>query len=327
MTASNPVEPLYSVDKPTFPEKAEKLIAEYENLVELGASRTTRMILEALTILAQESSAPTTTELLEEINAAARYFRRTRGRLTPSIENALRIILEGTDEYAKSGLAEVQALIKERSEAFNRESVRNTNRIAQSAAALMPNGAKVMTYDYSGTVLAALKKAADDGKCLHIIIPESRTLDGGHPIQKKVVSWGHQAHFIADAVIGYYMRGTDVVFEGVETLLANGDFLGTPGTFTVGLLAKHFDVPFYALTETIKIAANTLYQPFPETPNRWLDALFEHPASFGKPEAVSVESPGLEQVPAEFITAYITERGQLPPQAIEHEARRLLGEH
>jgi ribose 1,5-bisphosphate isomerase len=327
MTPSKSDEPLYGVDMPAFPDRAQKLIEEYENLVELGASRTIRMILEALTIVAQDTSALTTTELLEEIGAAARYFKRTRGRLTPSVENALDIVLEGIDGLKESELAEVQTLIQERSEAFSRESIRNTNRIAQSAADLIPDGAKVMAYDYSGTVIASLQKAADDGKSLLIIVPESRTLDGGRPIIEKVVSWGHQTHFIADAVIGYYMRETDIVIEGVEALFANGDFLGTPGTFTVGLLAKHFKVPFYALTETLKISALTLYQPFPETPNRWLDTVFDHPTSFGKPEAVSVASPGLERIPANFITAYITERGQLPPQAIWHEARRLFGEH
>ncbi len=318
------VEP--SVALPLLPPRARARVEEYESLRELGASQTVRMINEALTILAAEGSFQTSAEMLAVVRQAAEYFRQTRGRITPAVGNALNRILQGSEGMAGNSLAEARQSLADRVAAFNRESLDNTARIAGMAAALLSDGSRVLAYDYSGTVMAALERAGEEGKRLRLIVPESRTLNGGRPIADRAVEWGHRVAFIADAVIGHFMKEADLVMEGVETLLANGDFLGTPGTFTVSLLARHFRVPFYALTETLKIAPQTLYVPLAPAPHRSLTEVFDYPRSFSKPLAVSVDSPGLERVPAEDITAYITERGILPPLAIWHEARRWLGE-
>lgn len=311
---------------PPLPPKARALVEEYENLRELGASKTVRMITQVLVLLAVETPFQTSGDLIAAVQQAAEYFRQTRGRITPAVGNTLNRVLHGLDTFTERSLVETQQLILDRVEALNRDSVANTARIATYAANLLSPGMRVLAYDYSGTVMAALKQASEDGKRLQIIVPESRTLNGGRPIADRSVEWGHTVAFIADATIGHFMADADVVLEGVETLLASGDFLGTPGTFTVGLLAYHFRVPFYALTETIKIAPNSLYGLIEPVATRWLADVFDYPRSFPKPEAVSVESPGLERIPAKYVTAYITEGGILPTQAIWYEARRLLGE-
>lgn len=311
---------------PSLPPKARALVDEYESLRELGASKTVRMINDVLALLAVEGTFQTSIELIAATQQAAEYFRQTRGKITPAVGNALNQVLNGLESFGGRDLLTTRSFVAERVSAFNRESLANTARIAGYAASLLSDGMQVLAYDYSGTVMATLKQASEVGKRLQVIVPESRTLNGGRPIADKAIEWGHSVAFIADAVIGYFMPQADIVLEGVETLFANGDFLGTPGTFTVGLLARHFGVPFYALTETLKIAPQTLFGPVAPVATRWLADIFDHPRSFSKPEAVSVESPGLERVSAEYVTAYVTERGLLPPQAIWYEARRLLGE-
>lgn len=309
---------------PPLPPKAYAIVEQYESLRELGASKTVRMINEVLAMLATEGQFESSGKLISTVQKAAEYFRQTRGIITPAVGNALNWILRDLEAYENRNLIELQQFIHDRVEEFNRASVINTKRIASYAARLLTDGMKVIAYDYSGTVMASLQQAGDEGKRLQIIVPESRTLNGGRPIADLAVEWGHTIHFIADATISHYIKDSRIVLEGVETLLANGDFLGTPGTYTVSLLAAHFQVPFYALTETLKIATGSLFGPIAPVGNRWLENVFDYPDSFPKPEMVSVESPGLENVPAKFISAYITENGVIPPQAIWYEARRLL---
>lgn len=308
---------------PPLPSSARSLVEEYESLRELGASRTVRMINEVLAILATEGEFASEVDLLRAILQAADYFRRTRGGVTPAVGNTLDRVFEGIDARKGQGLLAMRQFIVGRTEALNQESLQNTARIARYGANLLSSLTHVLAYDYSGTVMAALQQASEDGKVLHLVVPESRTLNGGRPIADQAVRWGHSVSFIADAVIGAFMPRVQVVLEGVETLVADGAFMGTPGTFTVALLAHHFRVPFYALTETLKIAPDTLYGALPEVAGRSLAAVFDYPDSFPKPKAVSVESPGLERIPAEFVTAYITERGLLLPHAVWQEACEL----
>ena len=82
----------------------------------------------------------------------------------------------------------------------------------------------------------------------------------------------------------------------------------------VAVMAHHFQVPLYAPTELNKFDFRSLTGEFREL--KWFDL----PAISGNDpilehEAITVKCQDLDFVPPNFITAFITEMGVLPPSA------------
>src|SRR5581483_11366265 len=92
-------------------------------------------------------------------------------------------------------------------------------------------------------------------------------------------------------------------------IAANGDVANKIGTYTVAVLAKEHNIPFYvaAPISTIDLATPDGSGIPIEQRNR---AEVTHIA--GKaitPEGVGIENPAFDVTPAKYVTAIVTERG------------------
>jgi len=116
---------------------------------------------------------------------------------------------------------------------------------------------------------------------------------------------------ICDNMAGYLMsKGEiDCVIVGADRIAANGDVANKIGTYTVAVLAREHNIPFYvaAPISTIDLSLSDGAQiPIEERDVREITHLKDIQLA---PEGISVRNPAFDVTPHRLVTAIITERG------------------
>ena len=161
---------------------------------------------------------------------------------------------------------------------------------------------------------AALAKGNEK---LELVVPESRTCDGGLPILRQGMELARRLWLIPDVTLAFAMPRCDAVLVGVETFFSDGSFTNTVGSLTIAVVANHFAVPFYAVTDLTKadLAGSKDIQP-----QRTFSQPLTGRSELTDEDRIETSYPPLEAVPARLLTAYITEKGIVDPARIRSVA-------
>lgn len=298
MTDSTDLPPLPHLSPP-----AQSLLDDILGTKVLGASRNIRQINDLFCLAVEDRASASADELRATLRQLGDYFIATRGKNTPAIGNAIRWVLRGLDEASQ-----VRDFIHARRDAFNQRSLENARRMAEAGAALFANMRTLLPFDYSSTMLAILQRMAEEGHACHLIVLESRVLDGGRPIAQEATRWGHTVTFVPDMAFDALLPQAEAVLIGAETLQADGGIWNTIGSRAIAALARPSNIPFYVATELIKIDPQSLGgHPRLIRPHDFSQLLGRETFDFR--ERISCVTPDLDLTPAELITAYITEYG------------------
>ena len=200
-------------------------------------------------------------------------------------------------------------------------------------AALIPQGARILTYCNTGalataghgTALGVVRSAKDKG--ISVIACETRPyLQGARLTAWECVQEGIPCTLITDNMAGHLMsRGeVDLVIVGADRIAANGDAANKIGTYTLSVLARRHALPFY-------VAAPLSTFDFSIADGSAID-IEERPAAEvtgyrgvrWAPEGVRVRNPAFDVTPAELITALICEKGVVTGPNRERLARLAL---
>jgi ribose 1,5-bisphosphate isomerase len=311
---------------PTMPPSVQEKIAELESLEILGATRQLHIVADALVMLAEQHDGEPE-DLAREARELSDYLISTRGQASQAIGNTLNLMLEGLEERAK--LSPTSADLRAWLVAMVREYEDATHNwmrdLTEYGANLLSGRRRVLAYDYSSSVARILRSAEERGEELTVVVPESRILDGGAKYVSDLQDTQLLFELIPDSAVGEAVRHCDVVFEGAETLSAEGGCYNTVGTLLTALAAKYWTVPFYVASTLIKIDAKTLegrQRPIPSVDLR--DSLSsDYPPVLGS--RIRTSCPELDYTPPELITSFITEVGILPPSALWQHAIRFSG--
>jgi methylthioribose-1-phosphate isomerase len=200
------------------------------------------------------------------------------------------------------------------------EDVRRNRELGELGAALVPDGARVMTLCNTGslacagwgTALGVIRSAHERGAGVQVWVPETRpVLQGSRLTAWELALLRIPATVVADSAAASVMaRGeVDCVIVGADRIAANGDVANKVGTYSLAVVASHHHVPFYvaAPTSTIDVACESGAQiPVERRPA-------DEIAFFGGrrvvPEGVEVDNPAFDVTPASLVTAIVTERG------------------
>jgi methylthioribose-1-phosphate isomerase len=123
---------------------------------------------------------------------------------------------------------------------------------------------------------------------------------------------------ITDNMAGSVMRlgHVDLVIVGADRIAANGDVANKVGTYSVAVLAKAHEIPFYvaAPLSTIDLGTPDGGQiPIEERSDREVTHVG---TSRLTPEGARIRNPAFDVTPAKYVTAIVTERGiARPPYA------------
>jgi methylthioribose-1-phosphate isomerase len=186
-------------------------------------------------------------------------------------------------------------------------------------ADLMPRQGRVMTQCNAGalatagigTALGVIRTAFEQGKKLHVFVPETRPyLQGARLTAWELHKGGIPLTLITDNMVGHFLKTGEVaaVVTGADRVAANGDTANKIGTYQIAVLAKENNVPFY-----IAAPVSTFDLSIPDGDHIPIEerSVAEVTHFQGVPIAPDVHAahPAFDVTPARYIAAIITERG------------------
>ena len=311
---------------PKLPREAMDLVDILYSGKTLGASRNMRQINEIFMTIARTWKGTSAKELVETVRGTGNYIAKTRGKNTPSIGNAINKVLFGLEELAGGDVKDVLSFIKARGEDFNKTSISNVDKIATYGANLLAESKCILAFDYSSSMTAIIKKLGENGQKKHFVIPESRDLDGGRPIVKETIPYGHTVDFIIDMAVFHFIKQVDAVIIGAETVFADGSCWNTVGSYLIALLAQANHVPYFVATELIKIDPRSFGGYIKPLVSEDYSRVLDYPSDFEKTELINVHAPVFDRVPPAMIDSYITEQGVMPPYQIWRQSKEFLSD-
>ena len=196
-----------------------------------------------------------------------------------------------------------------------------TNRaIGRAGAALVPDGARVLTHCNTGslataghgTALGVIRSARDQGKRISVIASETRPyLQGARLTAWEMIREKIPVTLITDNTAGHLMRlgKIDLVLVGADRIAANGDVANKIGTYPLAVLARRHRIPFYVaapLSTVDRKTANGNAIPIEE---RSPVEVTGYAGVRWAPEGVTVANPAFDITPAALVSALFTEKG------------------
>lgn len=177
------------------------------------------------------------------------------------------------------------------------------------------NAGNLATCDY-GTALGVVRAAHEAGKKVQVFANETRPyLQGARLTAYELMQDGIPVTLICDNMAGYFMHRGEIncCIVGADRIALNGDTANKIGTYTIAVLAKENNIPFYvaAPVSTIDFELATGEEIIIEERDvREVTHIREIQLA---PNGVNVKNPAFDVTPNGYITAIITEKGILYP--------------
>lgn len=272
-------------------------------------------------------------ESLDEFEEICETLARTRPtavNLFWAIERMRRLFSELQDrpleEIRESLIAEAQQI--------RLEDLAINECIGRNGAPLIPEGKTVLTHCNAGslatagygTALGVIRAAVASGKKIDVFADETRPfLQGARLTIWELQHDGIPATLITDSMAGHFLHSGRIgcVVVGADRIAANGDVANKIGTYSLAVLAKENQVPFYVAaplsTLDVSLACGDRIPIEQRSP---LEVTHVHGVAIA-PEGTRVENPAFDVTPNRYVTAIITERGVARPP-FSDSLRKLL---
>jgi methylthioribose-1-phosphate isomerase len=243
--------------------------------------------------------------------------RPTAVNLFWAIERMKEVFRQYFDQGDLSNLK--QALVAEAIR-MQQQDVELNRRMGSHGASLIGENHRILTHCNAGalatagygTALGVIRAAVDQGKKLQVFADETRPFLQG----ARLTAWELQKDhipvtLITDNMAGHFMKlgKIDCVIVGADRIAANGDVANKIGTYSVAVLAKENNIPFYvaAPLSTLDLSLSTGEEiPIEQRAQREVTHIQGSPIA---PEGVDVANPAFDVTPNRYVTAIITERG------------------
>ncbi|MDY6786202.1 MAG: S-methyl-5-thioribose-1-phosphate isomerase [Cyanobacteriota bacterium] len=259
---------------------------------------------------------------LEEIAQKLRQTRPTAVNLFWAIDRQLQVARE-----TLRPVAEIPALLLETAQTLQTEDVETCRAIGDNGLEVLPaqprqltllthcNAGALATAGY-GTALGVIRSAWRDRRLCRVYADETRPrLQGAKLTAWECVHEGIPVTVITEGMAAHCMKQglIDGVVVGADRIAANGDAANKIGTYSLAVVAKAHNVPFFVAaplsTVDFKLATGA------EIPIEERD-----PAEIYRignvqlcPEGAEFYNPAFDVTPAEWITSIITEKGAVKP--------------
>jgi methylthioribose-1-phosphate isomerase len=192
--------------------------------------------------------------------------------------------------------------------------------MGRHGAALIPKGARILTYCNTGalaasghgTALGVVRTAFEGDRSISVIACETRPyLQGARLTAWECVQEGIPCTLITDNMAGHLMsKGeVDVVIVGADRIAANGDAANKIGTYMVAVLARRHRLPFYVAAPTSTFDPDIADGSAIPIEERAASEVTGYRGVRWAPEGVAVRNPAFDVTPAELISAIVCEKG------------------
>ena len=261
--------------------------------------------------------------------------RPTAVNLFWAIERMKRSFAAGAE--AGESVAQIKDRLDKQAADIHDEDVASCRAMGAFGAEVVPADARILTHCNAGalatagygTALGVIRGAVEAGKSVAVFADETRPfLQGARLTAWELVRDGIETTIITDSMAGALMRQGKVNFVvvGADRIAANGDTANKIGTYTVAVLAREHQIPFYvaAPLSTIDLATpDGQHIPIEERNAREVTHVGSAQLA---PEGAHVWNPAFDVTPSHLIAGIITERGIFRAPYAESLKRAFEGE-
>ncbi len=220
---------------------------------------------------------------------------------------------------ATQQLSEIKRAMVEEAKLVHLEKTATDQAIGEFGAEFMPREGQVMTQCNAGalatagigTALGVIRVAYQQGRKLHVLVPETRPyLQGARLTAWELHKGGIPLTLITDNMVGHFLKTGKVgaIVTGADRIAANGDTANKIGTYQIAVLAKENNVPFY-----IAAPVSTFDLSIPDGNHIPIEerssAEVTHFQGVSIAPDVLAAHPAFDVTPARYIAAIFTERG------------------
>jgi methylthioribose-1-phosphate isomerase len=228
---------------------------------------------------------------------------------------------------SKADLATVRKAIVEEAKEVHLEKLATDQAIGRFGAEFMPKEGQVMTQCNAGalatagigTALGVIRVAFEQGRKLHVLVPETRPyLQGARLTAWELHRGGIPLTLITDNMVGHFLKTGKVgaIVTGADRIAANGDTANKIGTYQMAVLAKENNVPFY-----IAAPISTFDLTLPDGEHIPIEERaaeeVTHIQGVRIAPDVHAAHPAFDVTPHRYIRAIFTERGVATPPYTE----------
>ena len=208
------------------------------------------------------------------------------------------------------------------------EDVASCRAMGAYGAAVVPADARILTHCNAGalatagygTALGVIRGAVEQGKQVTVYADETRPfLQGARLTAWELVRDGIPTTVITDNMAGALMHQGKVNFVvvGADRIAANGDTANKIGTYSVAILAREHQIPFYVAAPLSTIDLNTPDGHHIPIEERQAKEVTHLRGTRLTPDGAAVWNPAFDVTPHALIAGIITERGIFRPPYIE----------
>ncbi|WP_414575402.1 S-methyl-5-thioribose-1-phosphate isomerase [Anabaena sp. CCY 9402-a] len=259
---------------------------------------------------------------LEQVADLLRATRPTAVNLFWAISQMMKIA------YATPGtVTDIQQVLLQTAQAINAEDLQTCQAIGDHGLQLLPttpekltllthcNAGALATAGY-GTALGVVRSAWREGRLARLFADETRPrLQGAKLTAWEAVQEGIPVTVITDNMAAHCMQQglIHAVVVGADRIAANGDTANKIGTYSLAIVAKAHNIPFFvaAPLSTIDFELSDGNQiPIEE---RNPEEIYQVGDTILTPSGVEFYNPAFDVTPANLITAIITEKGAFAP--------------
>ncbi len=229
---------------------------------------------------------------------------------------------------AGESVDQIKDRLDREAQAIHDEDVASCRAMGAFGASVVPDEARILTHCNAGalatagygTALGVIRGAVEAGKHVTVLADETRPfLQGARLTAWELLRDGIHTTVITDNMAGAIMRmgQIDLVVVGADRIAANGDTANKIGTYTVAVLAREHDIPFYVAAPLSTIDLHTpdgRHIPIEERNAREVTHVGGTQMT---PDGVLIRNPAFDVTPHHFITGIITERGVFRAPYIE----------
>ena len=191
------------------------------------------------------------------------------------------------------------------------EDIAANQAMGRHGATLMPASGGVLTHCNAGalatcgygTALGVIRAAVEQGKQIHVFADETRPFLQG----SRLTAWELMKDSIPTTVISDNMAGAmmkqgkiNAIVVGADRIAANGDVANKIGTYSVAVLAKEHDIPFYVAAPLSTVDFETVDGsgiPIEQRDGKEVTHIGRRQMV---PDGVEVENPAFDVTPGEI---------------------------
>jgi len=222
-------------------------------------------------------------------------------------------------ESLKDKLVAEAVAVYEEDLAINKTMAKNGARLLEDGDTVLThcNAGALATAGGYGTALGVIKAAHLEGKKISVFADETRPwLQGARLTTWELMKEGVPVTLISDNMAGHCMKTGKVnkVIVGADRIAANGDTANKIGTYTLAVLAKRHNIPFYVAapvsTIDFELESGDLIPIEERNTAEVTHIMGVHQIA---PDGVGVFNPAFDVTPNDLISAIITEKGVAYP--------------